>query len=109
MNNFKFYNISKIIKDDRIKINFGTDGFRGVIAESFNFDKINVISAALGIHLLKKNRSDNNIKNNIYKNIEKNSSINKNNYLNSLNNIKNITKENTTKENITNGNIINNY
>ncbi|MHB8291218.1 MAG: phosphohexomutase domain-containing protein [bacterium] len=103
MNNFKFYNTSKIIKDDCIKINFGTDGFRGVIAESFNFDKINVISAALGIYLLKKNRSDNNIdniKNNIYKNIEKNSSLNKNNYLNSLNNIKNITKENTTNANI---------
>ncbi|MHB1692505.1 MAG: phosphohexomutase domain-containing protein [bacterium] len=63
MNNFKFYNTSKIIKDDCIKINFGTDGFRGVIAESFNFDKIDVISTALGIYLLKKNKSDNNIKN----------------------------------------------
>ncbi len=106
MNNFKFYNTSKIIKDDRITINSGTDGFRGVIAESFNFDKINVISVALGIHLLKKNRSDNNIKNNIYKKIEKNSSLNKNNYLNSS---KNITIKNIAKENIINGNIINNY
>lgn len=105
MNNFKFYNTFKIIKDDCIKINFGTDGFRGVIAESFNFDKINVISAALGIYLLKKNRSDNNID----KNIKKNSSINKNNYLNTLSNAKNITIKNIAKENTTNGNIINDY
>ena len=90
INNLKFYNISKIIKDDRIKINFGTDGFRGVIAESFNFDKIDVISVALGIYLLKKNKLDNNI----YKNIEKNSSINENNNANNVNNVKNTTNTN---------------
>ncbi len=90
INNLKFYNISKIIKDDRIKINFGTDGFRGVIAESFNFDKIDVISVALGIYLLKKNKLDNNI----YKNIEKNSSINENNNVNNVNNVKNTTNTN---------------
>ncbi len=59
MDNLKFSNISNIIKKDNnhIKINFGTDGFRGIIAENFDFDKINIISAALGLYLLKKNKS----------------------------------------------------
>ncbi|RZD16247.1 MAG: phosphoglucomutase/phosphomannomutase family protein [Candidatus Acididesulfobacter guangdongensis] len=55
MDNLKFSNISNIIKDNHIKINFGTDGFRGIIAENFDFDKISIISTALGLYLLKKN------------------------------------------------------
>jgi phosphomannomutase len=36
-----------------ITINFGTDGYRGIIADSFTFERAGIISAALGRYLIK--------------------------------------------------------
>ena len=87
MDNLKSSNISNLIKDAPIKINFGTDGFRGIIADNFDFDKISIISAALGLYLLKKNKSDIDSKSNSCSAAEKNSNLKKKNDINSTKDI----------------------
>jgi phosphomannomutase len=97
MDNLEFSNISDLIENEHIKINFGTDGFRGIMAENFDFNKISIISSALGLYLLKKNKSKNkpDIKSDINSEgnsyscsaIEKNNSLNEKNGINSKKNI----------------------
>ncbi len=87
MDNLKSSNISNLIKDAPIKINFGTDGFRGIIADNFDFDKISIISAALGLYLLKKNKSDINAKGNSCSHTAKNNILNEKYDINSKENM----------------------
>jgi phosphomannomutase len=87
MDNLKFSNISNITEDDHIKINFGTDGFRGVIADNFDFDKISIISSALGLYLLKKNNLDIDSKSNNRSHTAKNNIPNEKHDINSKENI----------------------